>query len=475
MRHQTLYRAMLACFTPLAVAGTVHAAPLDDLRAEIAAQKARLEKLEEMLQATAATSSVATQKAEEATRKAEAASQSAQSAAKTAAQAASVPAKGNGLAMPAGLTIYGIADAGVEIANYGQGRNTRVQSGLGSASRLGFKGARDFDDDLSAYFQLEAGVSIDNGQNTGHSSNVSNPGQGAASSASVNSTGVAIFSRNTFVGVNSKKFGDLRFGRDYAPIYSITSISDPFTIGGATAFRLWSSAAASRFDNGVFYATPTLGGFQGKLAWSAGMENNSRSDVGITGGSGGSNSNTGPEGEGKGWSASLTYGSGPLFVGAGYLDYAKMGTVAAPATENAHRKSWNLAATYDLKVAKLYAQFLHGEDTQEGAASYKTLDRNVWWLGAAVPFLDRHTLRAVYAHLDDRLATDRDSDHLGVGYEFALDKQTDLYAYYARVTNQNGGQNSLCAGGTCQGFDKDSGLPPNFSPSSLMLGARYRF
>lgn len=466
MQHTILSRRLLACFAPLAVAGSVHAAPIDDMRAEIAAQKARIEKLEALLVATAATTSAATQKAEEATKKADEASKT--------AQAAATPAKSSKIGMPEGLSIYGIADAGIEVGNYGQGSKARVQSGLGSASRLGFKGERNFGDDLTAYFQLEAGVSVDNGQNTGHSSNVSNPGAGSASSAAPNTTGVAIFSRNTFVGLNSKRFGDLRFGRDYAPIYSITSTSDPFTIGGATAFRLWSSAAASRFDNAVFYATPTVAGFQGKVAYSAGMENNSRADVGVTGGATG-NSSTGPENEGKGWSASLTYGNGPLFVGAGYLDYAKMGTVSAPATENAHRKSWSLAATYDLKFAKLYAQFLHGEDTQAGVTPNKSLDRNVWWLGAAVPVLDRHTLRAVYAHLDDRMSTDRDSDHYGVGYEFALDKQTDLYAYYAKVTNKNGGQNSLCAGGTCQGYDKDSGLPANFSPTSLMLGARYRF
>src|SRR6185369_14027895 len=211
--------------------------------------------------------------------------------------------------MPEGLTIYGIADAGVEVGNYGHGTKTRVQSGLGSASRLGFKGERNFGDDLSAYFQLEAGVSIDNGQNTGHSSNISNPGQGAASSSAPNTTGVAIFSRNTFVGLRGK-FGDVRFGRDYAPIYSITSASDPFTIGGATAFRLWSGAAASRFDNGVFYASPKIGGFGANLAYSAGMENNSTANVGISG----ANTSTGPKDEGKGWSGSLTYNNGPLFL-----------------------------------------------------------------------------------------------------------------------------------------------------------------
>jgi len=461
MQKNPINLAILACFGSLALGVTpAQAGTLDDLRAEIQAQKVRLEKLEEQLQATAATAATATKKAEQAS--------------KAVAEAPAAP-KSKGLSMPQGLAIYGIIDGGVEIGDYGHGTKARVQSGMGSASRLGFKGERSFGDDLSAYFQLEAGVSIDNGQNTGHSSNVSNPGQGASSSASVNSTGVAIFSRNTFVGLNSKTFGDLRFGRDYVPIYSITSPSDPFTIGGATAFRLWSSASITRFDNGLFYATPKFAGIQGKFAYSAGMENNSEADVGVTGGSGGSNSNTGPEGEGKGWSGSLTYANGPLFLGAGYLSYLKMGTVTTPASENVERSAWNLAATYDFKVAKIYGQFLHGTDTQDGAKTFKTLDRNVWWLGASVPFLDRHTLRAVYGHLDDRTSKNQDSDHFGAGYEFALDKQTDLYAYYATVTNQNGGQNSLCAGGTCQGYDKDSGLPANYSPKSLMLGARYRF
>lgn len=456
MHKHPITLAVLACFGSLALIAPAHAAPLDELRAEIESQKARLEKLEELLKATAATAATATKKAEQATKAAEA------------------PAKSKGLSMPQGLTIYGIADAGVEVGDYGHGTKTRVQSGLGSASRLGFKGERGFGDDLTAYFQLEAGISYDNGQNTGHSSNVSNPGAGSASSAAVNTTGVAIFSRNTFLGLKSEKFGDLRFGRDYAPIYSITSTSDPFTIGGATGFRLWSSAAASRFDNGLFYATPKLAGFQGKVAYSAGMENNSEVDIGVTGGTPG-NTSTGPEDEGKGYSASLTYGKGPLFLGAGYLSFQRTGTVKAPASENINRESYNFAATYDFGVAKVYGHYLRGKDTQEGALVKTSLDRAVWWLGLAVPLAERHTVRGVYAHLDDRLGTDRDSDHIGAGYEFALDKQTDLYAYYAQVTNQNGGQNSLCAGGTCQGYDKDSGLPANFTPKSLMLGARYRF
>lgn len=452
MRQTLISAALATCMTSFAAAPALADAN-DELRAELAAQRARLEELEKKLAAATA-----------------AQAETARAVAKVESASAAAPATSSGksLSMPAGLTIYGIADAGIEYGDYGQGHKVRVQSGLGSASRLGFKGERSFGDDLSAYFQLEAGISFDNGQNTGHSSNISNPGQGAASSSAPNTTGVAIFSRNTFVGLRGKA-GDIRFGRDYAPIYSITSTSDPFTIGGATAFRLWSSAAASRFDNGVFYASPEIGGFQASLAYSAGMENNSRSNVGVTG----STTSIGPKDEGKGSSASLTYRKGPLFVGAGYLNFLRQGTVAAPATEDVRRKARNLAATYDFQVAKVYAQYLLGEDNQDGVG--KKLDRRVWWLGVAVPFKSVHTLRAVYGHLDDRMSTDRDSNHFGLGYEYALDRQTDLYAYYAQVSNQNGGKNSLCAGGTCQGYDGDTNLPANFTPKSLMMGARYRF
>ena len=448
-RLSAIHLGVAACLVT-AASTPVWADATEELRAELAAQRQRLEMLEKKLEA-------ATKEAADA---------------KKLAQSAPAKATGGEKSSSGGLadsvTIYGIADAGVEIGRYGQGTKTRVQSGLGSASRLGFKGERSFGDDVSAYFQLEAGVSIDNGQNTGHSSNISNPGQGSMSSSAPNTTGVAIFSRNTFVGLKSG-IGDIRFGRDYVPIYSITSPSDPFTIGGATAFRLWSSAAATRFDNGIYYTTPKFGGIQANLAYSAGMENNSRADVGISG----STNSVGPEDEGKGFSGALSYKDGPLFAGLGMMQFMRQGNVVAPATNEVKRKSWNLAASYDLKFVKFYGHFLAGKDTQAGKAT--SMDRRVYWLGASAPFGGKHVARFVYGHLDDRMPTNRDSNHFGLGYEYQLDKMTDLYAYYARVSNKNGGKNSLCAGGTCQGYDGDTNLPADFTPQSLMFGARYRF
>ncbi|MBS1197166.1 MAG: porin [Proteobacteria bacterium] len=449
MNKKVLVNIMAGIFAPVLAmsAAPVSAADtISELRAELAAQRARMDALEKKLE-VAVKETVA---------------------AKEAAKQAVPAEKSAGLSMPKGLAVYGIVDAGVEIGDYGQGTKARVQSGLGSASRLGFKGERGFGNDLVAYFQLEAGVSVDNGQNTAHSSNISNPIRGTNSASTQSTTGVAVFSRNTFIGLRGK-FGDVRFGRDFIPIYSITSAADPFAAGGGTAYRLFAGSAAGRFDNAIFYATPNFNGFQGKIAYSAGMENNSRAEIGASG----FNTSTGPESEGKGWNASLTYKKGPLFVGASYLSYLRNGNVVLPATENVKRKAWGLAATYDFKVAKLYGYYQAGQDTQAGRV--KSLDQHAWWLGVSVPFRDVHTFRAVFSHLNDRMATNRDSNHIGLGYEYMLDKETDLYVYYASVTNKNGGTNSIYAGGGNLGFDGTANLPINYTPKSLMLGARYRF
>ncbi|MEI7430273.1 MAG: porin [Betaproteobacteria bacterium] len=434
-----------------------------DMRAEVAAQRARLDALEKKLEA--ATKEVATAK---------------EAANKATIAAASNAASDGGLSMPKGFTIYGVADAGLEYADYGLGYKSRVQSGMGTASRLGFKGERDFNDDMSAYFALEAGVSIDNGQTTNHSSNISNPGYGTLSSASTSSSGVAVFSRQTFVGLRSKKFGDVHFGRDYAPIYNLARDTDPFSIGGATAYKLWAGLAAGRFDNGFFYSTPTFAGVQANFAYSAGMENNSNSDVGASGGAitstaGVTNSTqTGPKDEGKGSSGTLTYKGGPLTLGAGYLDFYRSNANAAitsPATEPVKRTAYNLGGTYDFKIAKVFAQYIQSKDRQAGAATDVSADKTVYWLGLVVPFADVHTVRTTFAQLNDKLATNKDSNHFGVGYEYKLDKETDVYAHYALTTNKNGGTNAPCAGGVCQGYDAVA----NFTPKVLMMGGRYRF
>ena len=93
------------------------------------------------------------------------------------------------------VTIYGLVDAGLVSERGGSaGSVTKVTSGIGSQSRLGFKGTEDLGNGLSAIFQLETGVKIDDG---------------ALDSANT------IFNRQAYVGLKSKDAGTLTLGRQY--------------------------------------------------------------------------------------------------------------------------------------------------------------------------------------------------------------------------------------------------------------------
>jgi hypothetical protein len=63
------------------------------------------------------------------------------------------------------VTIYGLVDAGVVSERGGAaGSLTKVTSGIGGQSRLGFKGTEDLGNGLSAIFQLETGFKADDGR-----------------------------------------------------------------------------------------------------------------------------------------------------------------------------------------------------------------------------------------------------------------------------------------------------------------------
>ena len=60
------------------------------------------------------------------------------------------------------VTMYGLVDAGIVSERGGKAGNiTKLTSGIGSQSRLGFRGTEDLGNGLSALFVLETGVKID--------------------------------------------------------------------------------------------------------------------------------------------------------------------------------------------------------------------------------------------------------------------------------------------------------------------------
>ena len=91
---------------------------------------------------------------------------------------------------------------------------TKLTSGIGSQSRLGFRGTEDLGGGLSAIFQLETGLKVDDG--------------------TLDNTNSALFNRQAFVGLKSKDAGTLTLGKQYTMLYNAMSqVADPFGAGYA--------------------------------------------------------------------------------------------------------------------------------------------------------------------------------------------------------------------------------------------------
>ncbi|WDZ98261.1 porin [Herbaspirillum sp. WKF16] len=223
------------------------------------------------------------------------------------------------------VTIYGIVDTSIRYLSNdnAQGNsNFRVDNGAIANSRIGFKGTEDLGGGLKAMFQLENGFSSDNGN------------MSAANT---------LFSRQSWVGLQGG-FGKVRVGRQNTPLFDLLADHfDPLTVGNYET-NSWLPAAASlvrtpnmlRYDNdfgpvsvGVSYA------------------------FGETAGSNRSNSQ---------FSSALRYTAGAFAIGGGFQQ----------TNDNARNKdtAYNLSASYDFGVVKLYGGYFNIKDSTGKTAQY---------------------------------------------------------------------------------------------------------
>jgi GBP family porin len=144
-------------------------------------------------------------------------------------------------AQTSNVSIYGIADMGIvrDIGANAAGSTTTLTSGGQSASRIGFRGREDLGNGMSAIFTLESGVLMDTG---------------------ASDQGGLLFGRHAFVGLQTK-FGTVRFGRMYNPLYEARHTFDPFDGGFGGDYARLFITGGKRDNNSIVYNTPnTLGG-----------------------------------------------------------------------------------------------------------------------------------------------------------------------------------------------------------------------
>src|SRR5512134_197139 len=129
-----------------------------------------------------------------------------------------------------------------------------------NSSRVGLRGTEDLGNGLKAIFQIETGVNIDNGSNTGQ--------------AGTNNVSSGFWaSRDSFAGIDSN-FGRLTFGRQ--SIYWANGVNAQFAANYINTEIPWTNGTGfgrmgiptARTSNTVAYTTPTFAGINATLSWS---------------------------------------------------------------------------------------------------------------------------------------------------------------------------------------------------------------
>lgn len=314
------------------------------------------------------------------------------------------------------VTIYGLVDAGLVSERGGAaGSVTKLTSGIGGQSRLGFRGTEDLGGGLSAIFQLETGLKVDDG--------------------ALDNTSSALFNRQSFVGLKSKEAGSLTIGRQYTMLYNAMSqVADPFGAGYAGSIKnLFPTAGANtRTSNALVYATPVMEGFSAEALYSLGEQAGSAT-------------------AGRQFGLGLNYAQGPLNARLVYNnrnnDTAAVGTTPAKLQDTGRNTLF--AINYDFKVAKAY--FAYGADKGVNSAALPvanaygyavapkaSLDSNDMLIGVSVPVAPAGTVLASYTRKNDKTSFNQDADQWAVGYLYALSKRTSTYVAYAKLKNKNG-------------------------------------
>ena len=319
---------------------------------------------------------------------------------------------GTALAQTSSLTMYGIMDAGVVREGGGaNGAVTKVTSGVGSASRLGFRGVEDLGGGMAAIFTLESGIKIDTGE------------------ADVNGS---LFQRQSFGGLKTP-YGSLTLGRQYTPYFqAVTQVGDPFKTGyvGNAKSLLATSGNGTRASNTIYYLSPEKNGWFADLAYSAGEQ-------------------AGDDAAGRQIGASLGYSGGPLKARLAYNNRNSdvAATTAAPAISHGIGTNVLLATNYDFGSFKGY--FSYGVDKGYNSAPFgvahayagivptPSIDSRDLLLGVQL-LLGNGTFSVMYMRKDDRTGLNQDAQQSSVAYSYPLSKRTDVYAAYAKINNRNG-------------------------------------
>lgn len=286
------------------------------------------------------------------------------------------------------MTLFGIGDVGYastttkDTTGATTAKVNGMTSGVQSGSRWGIRGSEDLGGGMKANFHFESGVNV----NTG-----------------AQATAGVLFNRRSVVELEGG-FGKVGLGRDYMPSFGLVSGTDVTGTDGTTTSDLYPTGV--RGDNMIQYTSPNFSGVVAKLGM---VSEKSGAPTAAT--------------KTEATDVAVTYTAGPLMVGASFGD-----TKGVAAGVTASKTSHNvIAATYDLGMAKLFANSINSKDKLTSA---KASELN---LGVSVPMGAVTLLAGVGTDSTQASgAAKAKSTDYTLGADYTLSKRTNLYARYMK-------------------------------------------
>jgi predicted porin len=341
------------------------------------------------------------------------------------------------LAAQAGVEVYGDARASLDFVNNNDntaGNKDSTVSLSSNYSNIGFKGDEDLGAGLTALWQIEQEVDFDTGT------------WGSRA-------------RDTYVGL-AGGFGSVLAGHMRTPYRAATTRLDPFadtrgdfnaiigSAGGAGGFAYGLFNDEMRASNMITYVTPDLSGFNAAVAYIM-------SDA-LTG-----NDNlpkTSAQDDRNAYSLSLSYNNGPIFATAGYESISKAGLGGGTGTPDA--KAYKVGGSYTIMDATTIGLLFENVDL-----GGTTGDRNAWSIDLSHK-IGSTTLMAAYTMADDNSTSSSGASQYAVGVKQALSKNTEVYALWTQVSNDDNAAYSL---------DNTPGVVAGQDMSAFSLGINVMF
>lgn len=292
------------------------------------------------------------------------------------------------------------------------------------ASRLGFRGKEDLGDGLTALWQMEAEINMDDDNNSGFIAGT----------------------RNSFVGL-SGDFGKVLLGKDDTPYKKATGKLDPF----ADTWGDYESVVASdnRWDNVIAYMSPVMSGLSVSISYAADTMNDN-----LDTSSGGT-----PKAENDGTSFAVMYKHEDLFATVAYEGVSKAGTGGDDLVNT------KLGLGYKLGATKL--GFVYENDDNGGGA-----DQDNIYFSVAHAMNKDLTLNAALGQKGEVSGTtDTGASFYALGVNRKLSEKTEVYALYSSIANDAMGTNRLTDG------SKDKLYPGavDETASALVVGLNLKF